>query len=33
VNEPSLRLYEGRGFRIAGRTSVLHAHLRAGKTL
>lgn len=32
ANVPSVRLYESRGFRLAGRTHVLHAHLRGGKT-
>jgi GNAT superfamily N-acetyltransferase len=31
ANVPSVRLYEGRGFRLAGRTRVLHAHLREGR--
>jgi ribosomal protein S18 acetylase RimI-like enzyme len=31
ANEPSVRLYEGRGFRLAGKTRVLHAHLREGR--
>jgi GNAT superfamily N-acetyltransferase len=32
VNGPSLRLYQTRGFLPTGRTSVLHAHLRARRT-
>ena len=31
ANTASLRLYEGRGFRAAGTTRVLHAHWRAGR--
>lgn len=31
ANAASLRLYEGRGFRAAGTTCVLHAHWRAGR--
>jgi len=30
-NVPSLRLYEGRGFRVVGRSSVWHGHLRGGR--
>jgi GNAT superfamily N-acetyltransferase len=33
ANGPSLRLYESRDFLPADRTNVLHAHLRAGRTL
>lgn len=31
ANAPSIRLYERRGFRLAGAASVLHAHLRGGR--
>jgi ribosomal protein S18 acetylase RimI-like enzyme len=33
INAPSIRLYEGRGFRFVGAANVLHAHFRGGRPL